>query len=95
MVRLEVCVLGEGEGTALPGMDPVTHPVTEQKAITPEGGVPCMDHKGRERDKKVAAGKDKNPGDNPIKREPGTGKGQILYIADDFDKPLEDFDENK
>ena len=59
------------------------------------GGVSYMDHKGRERDKKVAAGKDKDPGDNPKKREPGTGKGQILYIADDFDKPLDDFDENK
>jgi prevent-host-death family protein len=25
------------------------------------------------------------------RRQPGSGKGQILYIADDFDAPLEDF----
>jgi len=25
------------------------------------------------------------------KRQPGSGKGQILFIADDFDAPLEDF----
>lgn len=29
----------------------------------------------------------------PKKREPGTGKGQILFIADDFDAPLDDFKE--
>ena len=29
----------------------------------------------------------------PAKREPGTGKGQILEISDDFDGPLEDFAE--
>jgi antitoxin (DNA-binding transcriptional repressor) of toxin-antitoxin stability system len=26
-------------------------------------------------------------------REPGKGKGQILYMAEDFDSPLEDFKE--
>jgi prevent-host-death family protein len=31
--------------------------------------------------------------DTPKKREPGTGKGQILFIADDFDAPLDDFKE--
>ncbi|MDD2335823.1 MAG: hypothetical protein PHD01_04515 [Geobacteraceae bacterium] len=31
-------------------------------------------------------------GDNPKKREPGTGKGQIIYVAEDFDKPLDDFE---
>lgn len=25
------------------------------------------------------------------KRQPGSGKGQILFIADDFDAPLDDF----
>jgi prevent-host-death family protein len=29
----------------------------------------------------------------PAKCEPGTGKGQILWISDDFDAPLEDFAE--
>ena len=28
-----------------------------------------------------------------IKREPGKGKGHILYMAEDFDSPLEDFKE--
>jgi prevent-host-death family protein len=26
-------------------------------------------------------------------REPGSGKGQLLFMADDFDAPLEDFEE--
>ena len=25
------------------------------------------------------------------KRRPGSGKGQLLYLADDFDAPLDDF----
>ncbi|MGA2799314.1 MAG: type II toxin-antitoxin system Phd/YefM family antitoxin [Thermoguttaceae bacterium] len=28
-----------------------------------------------------------------IQREPGKGKGHILYMAEDFDSPLEDFKE--
>ncbi len=27
------------------------------------------------------------------RREPGSGTGQLLYMADDFDAPLEDFEE--
>jgi prevent-host-death family protein len=27
----------------------------------------------------------------PAKPQPGSGKGQILYISPDFDAPLEDF----
>lgn len=26
------------------------------------------------------------------KRKPGSGAGQLLYMADDFDSPLEDFE---
>jgi prevent-host-death family protein len=29
----------------------------------------------------------------PAKPEPGTGKGQILEISDDFDAPIEEFKE--
>lgn len=29
----------------------------------------------------------------PIERKPGSAAGQILYIAEDFDAPLEDFKE--
>ena len=29
----------------------------------------------------------------PAVRKPGTGKGQILYMSDDFDSPVEDFAE--
>ena len=28
---------------------------------------------------------------SPAVRRPGTGKGHVLYMADDFDSPLEDF----
>ena len=32
--------------------------------------------------------------DHPLKERPlGTAKGQILYIADDFDAPLPEFEE--
>jgi antitoxin (DNA-binding transcriptional repressor) of toxin-antitoxin stability system len=27
----------------------------------------------------------------PASRQPGTGKGQILFVSADFDAPLEDF----
>jgi len=27
----------------------------------------------------------------PAKRKPGTGKGQILYMSEEFDSPLDDF----
>ncbi|WP_446010964.1 type II toxin-antitoxin system Phd/YefM family antitoxin [Candidatus Electrothrix sp.] len=27
------------------------------------------------------------------RRKPGSGTGQLLYMADDFDAPLEDFEE--
>lgn len=30
--------------------------------------------------------------ETPMKREPGSGKGQILYVADNFE-PLDDFEE--
>uniref|UniRef100_Q023V0 Antitoxin n=1 Tax=Solibacter usitatus (strain Ellin6076) TaxID=234267 RepID=Q023V0_SOLUE len=29
----------------------------------------------------------------PLKRQPGTGKGKILFLSPDFDAPLEDFAE--
>jgi prevent-host-death family protein len=29
----------------------------------------------------------------PARRRPGTGKGQVLFIASDFDAPLADFAE--
>jgi len=32
------------------------------------------------------------PVEAPKQREPGRGKGQVLFVADDFDAPLEDFD---
>ena len=29
----------------------------------------------------------------PAERKPGTGKGQILFMSEDFDAPLDDFAE--
>jgi prevent-host-death family protein len=29
----------------------------------------------------------------PARRQPGTAKGQILYVSPDFDTPLDDFGE--
>jgi antitoxin (DNA-binding transcriptional repressor) of toxin-antitoxin stability system len=33
------------------------------------------------------------PKSNRQPRQPGSAKGQILFIADDFDAPLDDFEE--
>jgi prevent-host-death family protein len=33
------------------------------------------------------------PVEAKTQRQPGTGKGDVLFIADDFDAPLEDFAE--
>jgi antitoxin (DNA-binding transcriptional repressor) of toxin-antitoxin stability system len=30
----------------------------------------------------------------PVRPAPGLGKGSILYMAPDFDEPLEDFEDN-
>lgn len=64
----------------------------EQMVLVRGGGV---DRKRMERDREVPATKDSGKGGDLKKWEPGTGKGQILFIAADFDKPLDDFDEKK
>lgn len=66
--------------------------VIEQMVLVRGGG---MDRKRKERDREVPSAKDSGKGGNLKKREPGTGKGQILFIASDFDKPLDDFEEKK
>ena len=55
-----------------------------------------MESESRIKLKKLSETRSKNGGKKPAEKQPlkfGAMKGLVLYMADDFDAPLEDFEE--